>query len=169
LNRYKIGRHKGSIDALVKRYITAIPDVRIDFFMEGIGHLEQTIHKMLDGYRINNVHGHKSEWFCCPLEEIFDTIHRALDISNSIIRNAKHIALQRHRDSKSFNTLFGRACIADIHKKWNRLKYTSSMITSLFSDISRCYAMISGTTLYAVYGMYGIYIMDRESFTNMMK
>jgi hypothetical protein len=73
-SRYKIGKHTGSIDALISRYITAIPDIRIDIFLEDVGHLEHHIHDRLKEFRISNMRGNKSEWFSCSLETIQHTI-----------------------------------------------------------------------------------------------
>lgn len=71
-NRYKIGHHSGSKDSLIGRYITSIPDLRVDRFIErsNAPQEEKRLHLLLSKYRMRNINGRKSEWFECTLSEI---------------------------------------------------------------------------------------------------
>lgn len=62
--RFKIGKHKGTLDELRSRYQTYIPDLRVLFFEQfnDTDKIEKIILDQFDEYRIVLESGRKSEW-----------------------------------------------------------------------------------------------------------
>lgn len=71
-DEYKIGKHSGTKEKLVSRYITAIPDLIIHHFIQVEDHKveEKRLHSKLSKYRTKNANGNLCEWFQCPLSVI---------------------------------------------------------------------------------------------------
>ena len=99
INRFKIGKHLGDYENLIKRYKTYIPDVKIIHFIEvgDADQIEQEILLRLDQYRIPHEKctkynsddpiskcNSKSEWLECNLEIINLTLSSLLGNINQI-------------------------------------------------------------------------------------
>lgn len=80
-DRYKIGMHSGTIDDLVQRYITAIPDVIIHYLRpcNDVRKVEKKLHSQLKRYRMKNINERDSEWFTCSLDTIMELLHILLE------------------------------------------------------------------------------------------
>lgn len=76
-NEYKIGKHKGSRDDLIQRYITAIPMLNILLFVRvnNFSLIESKIFEKLDEFRLVNINGNKSEWVNLKLDKILPVVH----------------------------------------------------------------------------------------------
>lgn len=72
----KVGLHTGSIDDLKSRYITAIPNLIIHYFIElpNAKFVEDTFKTKHIKDRIKNVNGNKSEWVTISLDEIMTSL-----------------------------------------------------------------------------------------------
>lgn len=89
--KYKIGVHADTIENLVNRYITYLPELIIYFFIQTPSALkiENYFKEHFKSNRIINVHGNESEWYKMSLEDITKTINRVLNIN--ISSNGKSI------------------------------------------------------------------------------
>ena len=76
-NKYKIGKHKGSKDALYDRYKTSLINPIICYFIEVTNHtlIETLVKRQLDEYRVKyKKDGGKSEWIKLDLSKIIKCI-----------------------------------------------------------------------------------------------
>lgn len=70
-NRYKIGHHTGELKKLIDRYITPLPNIHPELFIEAKNaiEMEEDLKKILYNYRETNYNGNISEWVAgIPLE-----------------------------------------------------------------------------------------------------
>lgn len=74
--RCKVGKHAGTLNELRSRYITAIPDLRINYFIRThhAAEVETIFKSKYINYRIPNVNGNVSEWVEMPVENVFQII-----------------------------------------------------------------------------------------------
>lgn len=85
INRYKIGKHCGTIEMLENRYKTYFPDFKILRFWKINNALfhERSLHNLLDNFRLD-----KSEWFDVPDERsiltVFDRYRNNIEKNNMI-------------------------------------------------------------------------------------
>lgn len=71
-NTLKIGIHKGDLTSLRQRYLTAIPQLIVCEFIAcpAARECERLILNLLDGRRLPNDEGNKSEWIQFPFEKL---------------------------------------------------------------------------------------------------
>lgn len=86
-NIYKIGKHCGSKGKLIGRYITTLiyPIVYFSQRVYNYDLIEENILKELDGHRLVNLHGNKSEWINLDLNTIKEAITRNIDAYDKAI------------------------------------------------------------------------------------
>ncbi|CAH6419967.1 Hypothetical protein HVR_LOCUS1023 [uncultured virus] len=74
--RCKVGKHNGTLGALRTRYITAIPDLQINYFIQTphAHEVESTFKSTYEHYRIPNVNNNLSEWVELPFESVFQIL-----------------------------------------------------------------------------------------------
>jgi hypothetical protein len=84
-NRYKVGHHKGTLDKLRKRYITAIPTLIVHYFIEisNPGIIETQFKEKHIDKRIGNSNQRLSEWVNMQLGEIMNSL---IEIMDSLIK-----------------------------------------------------------------------------------
>src|SRR5438067_720256 len=80
-NKYKIGRHTGTIRELESRYVTALinPIVYHFYPTKNTKQVEDQVKIILDRYRIKNKHENKLEWFRLDINIIRKTINEIVD------------------------------------------------------------------------------------------
>lgn len=81
VDRYKIGSHTGTINKLVSRYITSLPELKIYYFEKTPLPLDiEAYFKRTSGpKRIININNNKSEWYIMPLQDIISTLNSLLN------------------------------------------------------------------------------------------
>ena len=74
--KYKVGSHTGTLSKLKSRYITAIPDLEIHYFVEtsNAKYIEDRFKEIHRSDRFTNSNGNLSEWFILPLDQIISTL-----------------------------------------------------------------------------------------------
>ena len=86
VGRYKVGSHTGSLQKLISRYITPMPELKIHCFVETPMALdiEAMFKIMFPERRVVNINGHKSEWYLIPLQDIIETLNYLLSVDLNI-------------------------------------------------------------------------------------
>ena len=86
VSRYKIGFHTGSLSQLKSRYMTAIPDVKVHYFMETVHakNVESKFKTKHSAQRVINSNGNKSEWFSMSLDEVYVSLSELIIECHSI-------------------------------------------------------------------------------------
>ena len=81
INRYKVGSHTGDYEKLITRYITAIPELKIHYFIETTkaSDIESRFKIMYRDKRVVNIKGNYSEWYIMPLSDISEGINKLLN------------------------------------------------------------------------------------------
>jgi len=81
-DRYKVGRHAGSINKLSSRYTTALENPHIYYFRYvdsgTYKDIENSIKRKLEPYRPRNDNGYKLEWVVMKLNDIIDIINETI-------------------------------------------------------------------------------------------
>lgn len=74
--KYKVGSHTGTLEKLENRYITALPEVKIHYFIKTsrAKEIESIVKKLYSGRRVINIHGSSSEWILASIHEILCSI-----------------------------------------------------------------------------------------------
>lgn len=82
--KYKVGSHNGTLNKLVARYITALPQLRINYFIyhEDAINIERKFNNLFYDYRLINKNGITSEWFIMPLNNIITNLSNIISKSN---------------------------------------------------------------------------------------
>jgi hypothetical protein len=84
-NIYKVGKHSGNKEKLIKRYITALPNIEIIYFQECPLYdiVETNIKVELEQYRIKNCNGGLSEWVQMPLHKLKNIVDKQIILYNN--------------------------------------------------------------------------------------
>lgn len=93
-SRYKIGSHTGTINKLISRYITPIPELKIYYFVKTLLALdiETYFKKTFADKRIVNINGNKSEWYILSLHDIVMTLNSLLNLTTYQCNSQRQIA-----------------------------------------------------------------------------
>ncbi len=80
-NKYKFGRHTGTKNKLVSRYITYLTNPTIYYFeqVSNPKKIEAIIKRKLKSYRITNKNGNMSEWVRLDLEKLIRKINEIIE------------------------------------------------------------------------------------------
>ena len=80
IEKYKVGSFSGSLDQLITRYVTALPQVKIHYFIyhEKALEVETQFKSLYENYRICNRNGNQSEWFIMPLLNLLDSLFNVI-------------------------------------------------------------------------------------------
>ena len=80
-DEYKLGKHKGSLNKLISRYVTplVIPLVFCFARVNNYSEIETKILEELDNFRLLNVNGNKSEWIKLDRNKILTVIHNNIN------------------------------------------------------------------------------------------
>jgi hypothetical protein len=76
INRYKVGSHTGKLEKLKSRYITAIPTLVVNYFIEtpDAKQIENIFKQIHINRRIKNANENISEWVTMKLDEIVSSL-----------------------------------------------------------------------------------------------
>lgn len=94
--RYKVGSHRGSLKQLRSRYITALPNLQIHYFIQ-TPHakiVEESFKRQYSQFRVDNSNGNPSEWFALPLDNIIVGISMLL--MQCLVKIEEGVAVYTH-------------------------------------------------------------------------
>lgn len=97
-NKYKLGKHAGTLRKLESRYVTPLINPIVYFFYPTVNasDIENEIKKQLIENRVVNNNGRKTEWFCIELKVLINKIFD-LDVQFRISENT----VTKNNDSKT--------------------------------------------------------------------
>jgi len=152
-DRYKIGIHSGNIEKLKKRYITAIPDIKIHLF-ENCNYacdIEEKCHSDLFIHCIENINGNPSEWFNCSLEEILECVNKNIKLitSKTILLHINYMLhpVQKYYEKLDENIIITDEYVRNYYKYNYGIKFRDEITDEQFmnSDIMKEYVSKWGT------------------------
>lgn len=82
MGRYKVGSWSRDEEALITRYITSHPELKIYYYVETSKALdvELAFKKLNKTKRVRNIRGRRSEWVVLPLDEIINQLNYLMNV-----------------------------------------------------------------------------------------
>lgn len=119
---FKFGNHKGTEEALRKRYITSMPQMIICDFIscQAAKKCERTVLNLLDSYRVLNDNGNKSEWIHLPLLKLRECITDVMTLFNKWDKNTPTLSPTPKRKRKSPSSAVHSKEQNNCVKKWKQ-------------------------------------------------
>lgn len=95
-DKFKIGHHSGSLKNLISRYITAIPELKINYFVHTAKAIciENYLKFVFKDYRVINSNGNASEWISLPLNSIVNELLKHIDDHETLYDNNTIIIIE---------------------------------------------------------------------------